>query len=152
MELSVSESSLPFVLPQACDFMSSLSYPQPSTRTLCSEAAERTQPGEHKTPEISVSAVREDGEKDEGSTGRTSESLLLLPPPLAEGCGIWEQCRAPIPPHDFPISAALEEERCPLQPARPGSSLLCLSLGQVLFQVPSQNTIFRITQLNSCLI
>lgn len=121
-------------------------------RILYSEAVERTQPGGDKT-EISLSAIRENGEKYEGSTGRTSESFLLLPPPWQRvgGSGSSAELFSSLP-MSSPFLVALEKERCPLQPGRPGSSLLCLSLGQVLFPGPSQNIIFKITQPNSSLI
>lgn len=89
---------------------------------------ERTQPGGDKTPEISVPAAREDGEKDEASAGSAGESLPLLPPPLAEGCGIREQGWAlPVPPCG-PFPTSLDEQECSLQPAReaPASSARAL--------------------------
>lgn len=123
--LCVSESSLPFLMSQARDISCHHSLSPSPAPASCSEAAERTQPGGDKTLEISVSAIWENGEKYEGSTGRTSESCFsLLPWQRAGGSGSSSELFSSLP-MTSPILVALEEERCPLQPGRPGSSFLC---------------------------
>lgn len=133
---------LPFLLSQARDISC---HHSPTRRPASVPTAVRQQEGQEGTKpprflfllsgrvEKRMKAVLEEPVK--------VSCFSLLPWERAVGSGSSAELFLSLPM----TSPTLQPWRRRVSPARPGSSLLCPSLGQVLFRASSQNIIFRIT-------